>query len=215
MKQGEVNLDFILFNVGKHLYQTQKEVTGWKNRWLKNGKVFEIDEDKIDLYNINENGKSEGLKELYYNLSKYPFLYYREMVSIEDGAPVSYQSLTMFKDLKQVRELMLEELTLQDISILRVVVLYYCDLLPFRILVDSKGYKELHSLATLGSVDNSDEDLEIEIVLDIYEVEQEGKDIEYFYTTVEIKDYISSLPGDIKVFMNGKEIEYRGGVSFV
>lgn len=205
MKQGEVNLEFILFNAGKHLYQTQKEVTSWKNRWLKNGKVFEIDDDKIDLYNINDKGKSEGLKDFNYNLSKYPFLYYREMVTIKSGKPVSYQSLTMFKDLKQIRELMLEELTHQDISILRAVVMYYCDLLPFKILVNTEGYKELHSLATLGSIDKSDEDLEINF--DIYEVEQEGKDIEYFFTTIETKDYISSLPDDIKVFMNGKEVE--------
>ena len=60
MKQREVNLDFILFNVGKQLYQTQREVTGWKNRWLKNGEVFEIDEGKIDLYNTEERGKSRG-----------------------------------------------------------------------------------------------------------------------------------------------------------
>ncbi len=183
MKQGEVNMEFILFNVGKQLYQTQREVTGWKNRWLKNGEVIKIEQEKIEIEFKDGKDIAKGLNDFSYDLGLYPFLYYREIVNIEKGFPERCQVITIVKDLKQVRELMIKELLDANKSIFRAVVLYYCDLLHYKIVVNHKeGYIETHSLSTCNIVDKIDTDLKIEIEFNIYEIEEDGIGIDYSYT---------------------------------
>lgn len=209
MRAGEVGLDFVLFNVYKQLYSTSREVNNCKNKWLRNGTVEDVGQDKIELSLDKIKDKSEGLKDFYYNFSNYPFLYYREIIDIKSGSPKYYQLITMVRDLKQVKEIILKDIEEQGISVFQSLVLYYTELLPCKIVTyNEEGYKETHSLTIFG-VQIPHKDLKIMLEFDIYEVEQEGQNIEYFYTSIDTEKHINSLPdgSKVKVLKNGKEIE--------
>lgn len=210
-----LDIDSILFNVGKQVSVSQKELTKWKSRIKKNVCLTKKEDILIEIEVLEgkNNGKRlEELEKLELRLFHYPFLYYRKIRS--QTGEQGKELISIACDLETLKEVIISDLSIKEqVWVENYVVLHY--LKPINVKILYHYNSEFVDYYTIGSWLSLDVELRQHITpksieFDLYEIKREGERVSYTESltscTLFIDTEIDKLD-EIKVFKDGKEIK--------
>lgn len=210
-----LDIDSILFNIGKQVNVSQKDLTKWKSRIKKNIYLKSNENGLVELEIMEGKNDGEGLEDLEdleLRLFHYPFIYYRKIRSQTGGQ--GKELISIVSDLENLKEVIISDLSIREqVWVQDYVVLL--NLKPINVKIPYQYNNEFVDYYTIGSWLLLDVELRQQITpksieFDLYEIKREGERVIYTESLTSSILYINpkiDKLDKIKVFKDGKEIK--------